>query len=125
MPTGRRTLRIGDIHRRTNEENTMINPLLLAGSHVAPGTVTVDRVVATAAVLVTLAGAIGGGLALARSARDGGTRTSFVALAAGVAGTFVGILVLATADGGPGTGNGVVGGYLSVVFGPIAALLGG
>ena len=38
---------------------------------------------------------------------------------------FVGILVLATADGGPGTGNGVVGGYAGVVFGLVAALLGG
>jgi hypothetical protein len=44
---------------------------------------------------------------------------------AGVAGTLVGILVLAIADGGPGTGNGVVGGYAGVLFGLIAVLLGG
>jgi hypothetical protein len=31
--------------------------------------------------------------------------------------------VPATVDGGPGTGNGVVGGYAGVVFGVIAALV--
>jgi hypothetical protein len=44
-----------------------------------------------------------------------------VALAAGVVGAVVGMLVLATADGGPGTGNGVVGGYAGVMFGLIAS----
>jgi hypothetical protein len=122
-PVGR-TDRIGAIHSRKTKENAMISPLLLAGSTVDAATLTVDRAVATAAALVALAGAIVGGLALARST-DSVTRRSFVALAAGVVGTFVGILVLATADGGPGTGNGVVGGYAGVVFGLIAALLGG
>jgi Family of unknown function (DUF6223) len=103
----------------------MTDSLLLAVSTVDAGTVTVDRVVATAAVLVALAGAIVGGLALARSAGGSVTRRSFVALTAGVVGAFVGILVLATADGGPGTGNGVVGGFAGVVLGLIAALLGG
>ena len=100
----------------------MINPLLLAGSTVGAATLTVDRAVATAAALVALAAAIVGGLALARST---GPRRSLVALAAGAVGAFVGILVLVTADGGPGTGNGVVGGYAAVVFGLTAALLGG
>jgi Family of unknown function (DUF6223) len=103
----------------------MTNSLLLAVSTVDAGTVTVDRVVATAAVLVALAGAIVGGLALARSAGASVTRRSFVALTAGVVGAFIGILVLATADGGPGTGNGVVGGFAGVVLGLLAALLGG
>jgi len=103
----------------------MINPLLLAGSTVPATTLTLDRAVATAAVLVALAGAIVGGLTLARSAGSHVTRRSFVAMAAGVVGTLVGILVLATADGGPGTGNGVVGGYAGVMFGLIAVLLGG
>jgi hypothetical protein len=103
----------------------MINPLLLAGSTVDAGTLTLDRAVATVAALVALAGAIVGGLTLARSAGSSVTRRSFVAMAAGVVGTFVGILVLVTADGGPGTGNGVVGGYAGVMFGLIAVLLGG
>jgi hypothetical protein len=103
----------------------MIIPLLLAGSTVDAGTLTLDRAVATVAALVALAGAIVGGITLARSTGSGVTRRPFVALAAGVAGTLVGILVLATADGGPGTGNGVVGGYAAVMFGLIAVLLGG
>jgi hypothetical protein len=103
----------------------MTDSLLLAGSTVDAGTLTLDRAVATVAALVALAGAIVGGLALARSAGASVTRRSFVALTAGVVGTFVGILVLATADGGPGTGNGVVGGYAGVVLGLIAAVLGG
>jgi hypothetical protein len=103
----------------------MINSLLLAVSTVDAGTVTADRVVATAAALIALAGTIVGGRALARSAGSNVTSRSFVALTAGVIGTFVGILVLATADGGPGTGNGVVGGFAGVVLGLIAALLGG
>ena len=37
----------------------------------------------------------------------------------------VGGLVLAVADGGPGTGNGVVGGALALVLGLIAMVLGG
>jgi hypothetical protein len=103
----------------------MINALLLAGSTVDATTFTVDRAVAAAAALVALAGAIIGGLTLARSTGSRVTRRSFVAMAAGVVGALVGILVLATADGGPGTGNGVVGGYAGVMFGLIAVLLGG
>jgi len=99
--------------------------MVLAGSTVDAATFTVDRAVATVAALVALAGAIVGGLALARSAGGGVTRRSFVAMAAGAAGAFVGILVLATADGGPGTGNGVVGGYAGVMVGLIAVGLGG
>ena len=103
----------------------MINDLLLAGSTVDGTTLTLDRAVATVAAFVALAGAIVGGLALARSVDSSVTRRSFVALVAGVVGTLVGILVLATADGGPGTGNGVVGGYAGVMFGLIAVILGG
>ncbi|GIE88138.1 DUF6223 family protein [Actinoplanes regularis] len=109
----------------TTEEDAMSYPLLLAVSTVDAGTVTVDRVVATAAALTALAGAVLGGLALARSTGHRVTRRSFAALAAGVAGALVGLLVVATADGGPGTGNGVVGGYAGVVFGLVAAALGG
>ncbi len=37
----------------------------------------------------------------------------------------VGGLVVATADGGPGTGNGIVGGFAALAIGLIAAILGG
>ncbi|WP_433366369.1 DUF6223 family protein [Actinoplanes sp. CA-142083] len=82
---------------------------------------TADRLVATSAVLVALAGVILGALALAR----GGRRRSMTALVAGVIGLVVGGFVVVTADGGPGTGNGIVGGYVAVVLGLAAAVLGG
>jgi hypothetical protein len=99
--------------------------LLSAAPAVGAHTLTADRIVATAAVVVAVAGAIIGGLALARSAGHRGRRRSTVALLAGIAGTAVGGMVVVTADGGPGTGNGIVGGYVAVVAGLTAALLGG
>jgi len=98
---------------------------LLAASTVDAATVTGDRLLATAAALVTLAGAIVGGLAAARPDGRSSRRSSAVALAAGVTGMLVGGLVVATADGGPGTGNGIVGGYAALVLGLVGALLGG
>ncbi|MFG1869124.1 DUF6223 family protein [Micromonospora arborensis] len=98
---------------------------LLVASTVDAATLTSDRIVATAAVVVALAGAIIGGLALARPTSRIRKRWAAVALAAGVTGVLVGGLVVATADGGPGTGNGIVGGYAAVVLGLLAALLGG
>jgi hypothetical protein len=101
------------------------NIMQLTEATTVGSTLTFDRAVATAAALVALAAAIMGGLALARSAGARRLRRSQIALTAGAAGTLVGVWVLAMADGGPGTGNGVVGGYASVVFGVIAVLLGG
>jgi hypothetical protein len=98
---------------------------LLAASTVDASTLTGDRIVATAAVVVTLAGAIIGGLALGRPTSRSGKRRSALALIAGATGVLVGGLVVATADGGPGTGNGIVGGYAALVLGLLAALLGG
>jgi hypothetical protein len=48
-----------------------------------------------------------------------------VALVAGLAGAVVGGLVVAAAEGGPGTGYGIVGGYLALAVGLIAMVLGG
>ncbi|MFI1294453.1 DUF6223 family protein [Streptomyces sp. NPDC020792] len=66
------------------------------------------------------------GLLLARSAGRLGTGNrrsrALVAIMAGLFGMVVGTLNPAVADGGPGTGNGVVGGAL--VLGLIAAVLG-
>jgi hypothetical protein len=47
-----------------------------------------------------------------------------VALVAGLIATVGGALNLAVADGGPGTGNGVVGGAVALVAGLIAVALG-
>jgi hypothetical protein len=83
---------------------------------------TTDRAWATAAALVAVAGAIIGGLVLART----GTRKgAVVAMAAGLLALVNGALVVVTADGGPGTGNGVVGGYAALVIGLLATVLGG
>jgi hypothetical protein len=101
------------------------NIMQLAEAATVGSTLTFDRAVATVAALIALAAVITGGLALARSAGGRAPRRSLIALTAGAAGTLAGIWVLSTADGGPGTGNGVVGGYASVVFGLIAVLLGG
>jgi len=84
-------------------------------------TLTAGRLWSLAAALLGLAGAVVGGLALARRARRG----AVVALAAGVVSVVVGGLVVAAAKGGPGTGYGIVGGYVALVVGLIAAVLGG
>ena len=89
---------------------------------------TLRRLWATAAAAVALVGVIIGGLALARSASRFGTpgrRGAIVALAAGLIAVVNGALNLAMANGGPGTGNGVVGGAAAFVLGLIALALGG
>ncbi|MGW2068716.1 DUF6223 family protein [Streptomyces sp. NPDC001953] len=48
-----------------------------------------------------------------------------VALVSGLIAVLNGALNLAVADGGPGTGNGVVGGALALVLGLVAMALGG
>jgi hypothetical protein len=92
-------------------------------------TLTAGRLWSLVAVLLGLAGAVIGGLALARSAGRIGTGTgrrgAIVALAAGLAGAAIGGLIVAAADGGPGTGYGIVGGFVALVVGLIAMVLGG
>lgn len=69
-----------------------------------------------------------GGLALTRFTRQTGNRTltreATAAIVAGLAGVVIGGLVVAAADGGPGTGYGIVGGFLALVVGLIAMGLG-
>jgi hypothetical protein len=95
---------------------------------VDPSTLTARRLVATVAALMALAGAVAGGLALARTAGRIGNgnvrRDATVALGTGLTGGVVGGLVVAAAEGGPGSGYGIVGGYAALVLGPIAVLLG-
>lgn len=91
-------------------------------------TLTTGRLVGTGAALVALAGVVIGVRALARSGRLGnpnGNRGALVALVAGLAGMVTGGLVVAAAEGGPGTGYGIVGGFAALAVGLIAALLGG
>ncbi|WP_225839646.1 DUF6223 family protein [Streptomyces sp. NK08204] len=90
-------------------------------------TLTAARFWATAAALLALAGVVIGRLALARSVRrigDGGTKGAITALVAGLIAVVGGALNLAVADGGPGTGNGVVGGAAALLLGLLATVLG-
>jgi hypothetical protein len=86
-------------------------------------TLTPGRIVGSVASLIALAGVIVGGIALARSRTT--TRAPVIALLAGPAGALTGALVVAAADGGPGTGYGIVGGYVALVLGLTATVLGG
>lgn len=91
-------------------------------------TLTAGRLWATSAALLGLVGAVIGGLTLARSVRrisNGGRKGAVVALVSGLVAMVGGALNLAVADGGPGTGNGVVGGALALMLGLVAVVLGG
>lgn len=76
-----------------------------------------------------LIGAVIGGLALARAARNigagTGRRGAIVALVLGPIGLIAGGLVVATADGGLGTGNGLGGGVVAMMVGLVGMVLGG
>jgi hypothetical protein len=89
---------------------------------VAAFALTSGRLVASVAALLALGGAIVGALALLRPAARG---LDTIALAAGVVGLVVGGWVIAVADGGPGSGSGIVGGFAAVALGLTAAVLGG
>jgi len=48
-----------------------------------------------------------------------------VAALLGLAGVVIGGLVVAAAEGGPGTGYGIVGGFVAVVVGLVGVVVGG
>src|SRR5262249_61393955 len=79
-------------------------------------------------VVLGLLGVVLGGLALPRPAGRFGAASkrlgTIVPLIAGATAVVNGGLNLAIANGGPGTGNGVVGGAAAVVLGLIALALG-
>ncbi|MDO3705689.1 DUF6223 family protein [Micromonospora sp. C28SCA-DRY-2] len=90
-------------------------------------TMSAGRLGASVAAVLGLAGAIVGGLALARPAgRLGAGRLGArVSLVAGLLGIALGGLVVATSDSGIGTGNGRGGAYLALLVGLVAVVLGG
>ncbi|WP_030452059.1 DUF6223 family protein [Herbidospora cretacea] len=79
------------------------------------------RALSLAAALVALAGVWSGGMALFRFMR----RRALIALAAGALGVVGGGWVVAVAEGGPGSGAGIIGGLAALVFGLVALALGG
>lgn len=89
---------------------------------------TSGRLGPTLAALLGLIGVISGVLALTRSGEriDNGTKAiAGTALMAGLLSVVLGGLFTATADGGPGTGNGIVAAVTAVVLGVIGTTLGG
>ncbi|WP_307855813.1 DUF6223 family protein [Kibdelosporangium banguiense] len=88
---------------------------------------TAGRLWSLVAALSGLTGVIIGARTLARSKKrtTTGRRGPITSLATGTAATTIGALVIAAAEGGPGTGYGIVGGYVAVAVGLTALLLGG
>jgi hypothetical protein len=112
----------------------MLVHVVLVAAHVsAPVTNTVHgptprRLWATAAVALGLAGVSIGSMALMRATRRIGNRGrngAILALATGIIAVVNGGLNLAVATGGPGSGNGVIGGAAAFVLGLIGMALGG
>jgi hypothetical protein len=118
----------------------------IAVQSAATAGLTSGRLVGTTAALVALAGVVIGVLALTRSTdrpgnggngsngSDGngsgsgnGTRrnSAIMALAAALVGLVMGVVNLAVADGGPGTGNGVIAGAAALALGLVGTALGG
>jgi hypothetical protein len=107
---------------------------VLVAAHVSePAATTVRgltpmRLWATMSAGLALMGTIIGGMAIYRATRrigNHGRRGALVALVAGLIAVVNGGLNLAVANGGPGTGTGVVGAAIAFVLGLIAVLLGG
>ena len=82
---------------------------------------TSGRLFASAAALIALAAVVLGWYALVR---PGPRSRPVAAVIVGAVGLLTGGVVIAVADGGPGTGGGVVGGYVAVVFALIGVGLG-
>jgi hypothetical protein len=112
---------------------TAVQPLLGAITIMGSG-----RLGPTFTALVGVIGTVIGGVALRRATLrratrdaadvDRGARQRHGATAAIVLGSVsvaLGVLFLVTADGGPGTGNGVVGSAVALILGPSAIILGG
>ncbi|MFI9449981.1 DUF6223 family protein [Amycolatopsis sp. NPDC052450] len=95
---------------------------LLAANEATGAYLTAGRLWSLVAVLAGLIGVIAGGLARFRS--GGNRRGAFVALTAGLLGMAGGGFVVVAAKGGPGTGYGIVGGFIALAIGLLAAALG-
>ena len=108
----------------------LVYGVLVAADLAAPAGTTVQgptarRLWATVAALLALAGVVVGGWALARPAGRAATAPmARVTLGLGLVGMVNGAANLVVAGGGPGTGNGVVGGAAAIVLGSVAVAIG-
>jgi uncharacterized protein DUF6223 len=111
-------------------EATSVQPIIAGIFDVSAG-----RFGAIAAAVLGLIGIVIGGRALARSTgrtrsdidigATGRRRGAIVAMVLGLIGIVLGGLIVAAADGGVGTGNGLGGAVVAMVLGLIAVVLGG
>jgi Family of unknown function (DUF6223) len=106
----------------------LVHAVLVAAHLSEPAATTVygltsRRLWALLVLLLALVGVIVGGLALVRPAS--GRLGALAGLATGLIAGVNGALVLAVANGGPGSGNGVIGGAGALVLGVMAMALGG
>ncbi|WP_107655647.1 DUF6223 family protein [Nocardia suismassiliense] len=86
-------------------------------------TMSSGRVGAIVAALIGLTGVLIGGLALTGRLRLGSA--PLIALLAGLIAMVIGGLVVATSDGGLGTGNGLGGAFVGLLVGLASSVLGG
>jgi hypothetical protein len=112
----------------------LVHAVLVAGHVSDPAAITVyglttRRLWATSAALMALLGVAVGGMALTRRVSRFGTASvrhaAILGLVLGLIAAVNGLLNVAIADGGPGTGNGVVGGAAAFVLGLIGVAIGG
>ena len=90
-------------------------------------TLTAGRLWSLVAAALGLVGVAIGGLARTRvlGGNKSQRRNALLAMLSGLAGSVIGGIVVAVADGGPGSGSGIVGGYLALAIGLLAIALGG
>jgi len=111
----------------------MVYVVLKAANVAEPAATTVyglteKRLWATIAAGLAVVSVVSGGLALARPVvrfRITAGRLGAIAVVAGIIAVVNGWLVLATADGGPNSGNGVVGAAGALVLGVAGVIIGG
>jgi hypothetical protein len=104
----------------------LVHLVLVATHRAEPAATTVhgltaQRLWATIGAGLALVSVVTGVVAVTRHA----TRLALAAMVAGLIGAISGGLVLAVANGGPGTGNGVIGGAAALVLGIAAVAFGG
>lgn len=88
-----------------------------------PFAVTPERLAASLAALIGLAGVALGGRALAHPRAANAQRAGNLALLAGLTSLVVGGLVVATAQGGFGTGHGLAGGIVALLAGAFSVVI--